>query len=117
VDAVDRLVVTGAGGVEWIELDGARWEVDVVAIATGRQLDAQLAWMLGCEAAPSFRSPFGTPDRDGEGQTSVAGVLVAGSVAGASTIEEALLDGLAVAGGRSADLAAVLPLSRLGAED
>lgn len=91
------VVVQGSGGVENATVDGKRLEVDIVAVAIGRQPDLQLAAMSGHQLAWVPLKGGWSP----RGAETMPGLQVAGDAAGVDTIEVCELDG-ALAGARAA---------------
>jgi pyruvate/2-oxoglutarate dehydrogenase complex dihydrolipoamide dehydrogenase (E3) component len=98
-----------AGGnaqVERVVCDGEAVEADGVALALGRQPDAELAFQAGAAAAFDWTLGGHVPILDADLRTSDSELLVCGDASGICTIEEAALEGrLAglVAAGASAD--------------
>jgi pyruvate/2-oxoglutarate dehydrogenase complex dihydrolipoamide dehydrogenase (E3) component len=83
----------GHKGVEAVELNGARYEAEVVVVAVGRQPDIELALMAECALGYSDALGGFVPIRDENLRTSVSSVLVAGDVAGLCDQHSALYEG------------------------
>ena len=105
--------VTGNGKVEQVEIVGvdSKWnqipgtekvfDVDTVCLAVGLNPMTELLWMSGCKFC--FIPPFGghVPMHDGNMETTVKGLYVAGDVTGveeaSSAMEEGSLAGVCAA--------------------
>ncbi len=106
--SVDNFRASGTNRLAHVEIDDDVYEVDALAIAMGRQPDAELAFQAQAQGA--FVRALGgyTPFRDLNGQTSEVGVYVAGDAAGIATLPELVaegqLAGKAAAGAGDAEL-------------
>jgi thioredoxin reductase len=102
VEKVEKAVTVGLGA-GWKEIVGSEreWEVDVICLAVGLTPLAELAWMSGCRFEYVGELGGHVPVHDEDMETTVAGVYIAGDLAGieeASTaMEEGKLAGIAVA--------------------
>lgn len=105
--------VRGNGAVESWVVDGREQEVDIVAVAVGRQPDLQLATMGGHELTWMPHKGGWSPYQHGKGDDRTLGLLVAGDAAGVDTIRICELDGALAA----ARLAASLGLAPQDAAD
>jgi sarcosine oxidase subunit alpha len=87
--------VTGRGAVERIEGQHETWghNVDVVAVAVGRQADPALAFQTGAAAGFVERLGGTIPRRGERLETSLAGVFVAGCAGGICPVAESLAEG------------------------
>ncbi|MFN8591479.1 MAG: FAD-dependent oxidoreductase [Thermomicrobiales bacterium] len=83
----------GATGVSGLQVGQDRYEVDVIAIALGRQPDAALAMMAGAAVGMSPVLGGFTPIVDEQMQSGRPGVLVAGDAAGAGSVAAAIGEG------------------------
>lgn len=83
----------GPDGVRGLMVGSDRLDVDVIAIAVGRQADAALAAMAGVPLA--FAAALGglVPLVDDHLQSSVSGLYVAGDAAGAGSVAAAIGEG------------------------
>jgi thioredoxin reductase len=101
-DSAENLRASGTNRLAHVEIDDDVFEVDGLAIALGRQPDAELAFQA--QATGSFVRALGgyTPARSASGETSEPGVYVAGDAAGIASLDEIVaegrLAGLAAAG-------------------
>jgi sarcosine oxidase subunit alpha len=88
-----NLKAFGEHGVEAVEIDGSRFEADVIVINIGRQPDIELALMAECEVG--YSKPLGgfVPIRDENLQTSKPGIFVAGEAAGIGDSTEIAAEG------------------------
>jgi thioredoxin reductase len=101
-DLPDQAIVAeGEDGVRRIITGGRTDEVDAVAVAVGRQPDAELALMAECEAAYDAQLGGFVPLRDPHLRSSVPGIMIAGDCGGVCDVptafEEGRLAGLSAA--------------------
>lgn len=91
--SVDDFRCSGTNRLAHIEIGDDVHEVDTLAIALGRQPDAELAFQAQAEGA--FIRALGgyTPYRDINGLTGEADVYVAGDAAGIATLAELVAEG------------------------
>lgn len=105
---VDQLRASGTNRLAHVEIGEDVYEADSLAIALGRQPDAELAFQARAEGA--FIPELGgyTVNRDANGLTSEPGVYVAGDAAGIASLSELVAEGrlvgLSAAGGSPEDL-------------
>jgi hypothetical protein len=87
------LEAIGRDGVRGLRIGQDRIDVDVIAIAVGRQADPALATMAGTPLA--FAAELGglVPLVDERLQSPVPGLFVAGDAAGAGTVAAAIAEG------------------------
>ena len=101
-DDPNQIRASGTNRLAHIEIGENVYEADALAIALGRQPDAELA--LHAQATSAFVPELGgfTVHRDEHGRTSEPGVYIAGDAAGigslAELVSEGRLVGLAVSG-------------------
>jgi thioredoxin reductase len=109
-DDVDNLRASGTNRLAHIEVGEDVYEVDTLAIALGRQPDAELAFQAKADGAFVFELGGYTVHRDSDGQTSEPGVYIAGDAAGIASLDELVaegrLAGLAAAGAPTAEISA-----------
>jgi pyruvate/2-oxoglutarate dehydrogenase complex dihydrolipoamide dehydrogenase (E3) component len=104
---VGQIRASGTNRLSHIEIGDNVYEADSLAIALGRQPDAELAFHARAEGA--FVSELGgySVNRDEYGQTSEAGVYITGDAAGIATLPELVTEGhlvgLAAAGASETD--------------
>jgi thioredoxin reductase len=91
--SVDDFRCSGTNRLAHIEIGEDVHEVDALAIAMGRQPDAELAFQA--QADGSFVRTLGgyTPYRDSNGLTSEPAVYIAGDAAGIATLPELVAEG------------------------
>jgi pyruvate/2-oxoglutarate dehydrogenase complex dihydrolipoamide dehydrogenase (E3) component len=77
-----KLRAFGQQGIEAVEVNGARYEAEVVVVAVGRQPDIELALMAECATGYCEALSGFVPIRDEYLRTSVPSILVAGDAAG-----------------------------------
>ncbi len=105
----DQIRASGTNRLAHVEIGDAVYEADSLAIALGRQPDAELAFQAN--AAGAFVRDLGgyTVNRDDSGQTSEESVYVAGDAAGIATFDELIAEGrvvgLAAAGAPDVEIA------------
>lgn len=100
----DVLIASGEDGVEKVTFGGVEVAADVIVVAIGRQPDAQLATMAGCELTYEASLGGWIPVRSETLETTKAGLYVVGDAAGLAP------DGIAVLEGTVAGLAAAQSL-------
>jgi thioredoxin reductase len=109
VASVDDVQVSGAQRVERITCGETTGEVDCVVVALSRQPDPELALQALAENVLRPEAGGFVPRLSPDGETTVAGVYVAGDAAGivrdAEAFAQGRLAGLAAAGAKAADLA------------
>ena len=104
----DDIRASGTNRLTHVEIGADVYEADALAIALGRQPDAELA--LHAQAKSAFVSDLGgfTVHRDESGRTSEPGVFIAGDAAGIGSLGEVIaegrLAGLAAAGASTTSL-------------
>jgi sarcosine oxidase, subunit alpha len=93
---VEQIRGSGVNRLSHVEIDDDVYEVDSLAIALGRQPDAELAFHARAEGA--FVPDLGgyTVSRDEHGQISEPGVYIAGDAAGIGTLREVVAEGTLV---------------------
>jgi sarcosine oxidase, subunit alpha len=107
-DDVEQIRASGVNRLSYVEVGQDTYEVDALAIALGRQPDAELALHAKVEGA--FVPEIGgyTVSRDELGQTSEPGIYIAGDAAGIGTLGEIVAEGTlvgrAAAGASKADI-------------
>ncbi len=94
----------GANGVHGLVVGQDRYQVDVIAIAVGRQADPALATMAGVPLGFSVELGGLVPLIDDRLATSIPGLFVAGDAAGAGSVAAVIAEG------RLAGIAAALSL-------
>lgn len=101
-DGVAGVRALGSGRLERVELDGRAIEADGLALALGRQPDAELALQAQAETRFALEAGGWVPLRTPRLETSAPGVYVAGEAGGsrgaAESLAEGRLAGLAAAG-------------------
>lgn len=108
------IVVSGSSGVEQISIGDKPYEVDIVAVAVGRQPDIQLATMAELEMvwAPDLGGWVPLHHLNGDG--GLAGLYVAGDAAGIDNVEICEFEGAMVASTLAGRVGAIDPA--IGAE-
>jgi sarcosine oxidase, subunit alpha len=93
---VEQIRGSGVNRLAHVEIGEDVFEVDSLAIALGRQPDAELAFHARADGA--FVPDLGgyTVSRDEYGQTSEPGVYIAGDAAGIGTLREVVAEGTLV---------------------
>jgi thioredoxin reductase len=89
----ERIRASGTNRLSHVEIEDGVHEADALAIALGRQPDAELA--LHAKAACAFANGLGgfTVGRDQDGRTSEPGLYIAGDSAGIATLPELIAEG------------------------
>jgi sarcosine oxidase, subunit alpha len=90
---VERIRASGTNRLSHVEIDDDVYEVDSLAIALGRQPDAELALQAKADAAFDWTLGGFTARLDDDGQTSERGIYVAGDAAGIATLDELVAEG------------------------
>jgi thioredoxin reductase len=109
ISDLETLRASGTNRLAHVEPGDKVFEVDSLAIALGRQPDAELAFQANADGAFVWELGGYTVFRDEHGLTSEPGVYIAGDAAGIASLNELVaegrLAGLAAAGAPEAELA------------
>lgn len=94
--AGDAVAAFGRNGVRFVEVNGEEVAADCVAVVAGRQPDATLATMAGCELGVEPETGRLVPVVDAFGRTSRPGLLASGDLCGIGSPAEMLAEGRVV---------------------